>query len=209
MPITGPFLAGGISRNNQFTAPFNPTVNIPAGALIWVIGGTNVDDTADVVVTDTAGNAYVNQAFVGVPGVPGSVLVAIARNANALTTAGQIIITSSVRGDWDANSYFHLGAQGAIASTDVEFIDTSTTPVATVTALQAGMTLFGTVAVRGPSSDGFTVDAVWGADQKGNIPRTNVTIHAGGRVAPNAGQFSYAPVLGTARRSLIFAASFV
>lgn len=207
MTIAGPFLSGGISRNNQFSATFNPTVNIPAGALIWVVGGTNVADTADVVVTDTAGNEYVNQSFVGVPGVPGSILVAVARNAVALTAAGTITITSSLRGDWDANAYHHTGATGAIFSTDVRFVDTSTAPSATVTG-QANMTLFGTLAVRGPSADGFTNDPAWSADQKGTIARTNVTVHASGRLAAADGQFSYAPTLGTARRSLIFAAAF-
>lgn len=209
--MAGPFLSGGVSRNNQFTATIVPTQNIPAGALIWVIGGTSVDDTADVVVTDSSGNTYVNQAFVGVPGIPGSVLVAVARNATAVPTTGSVTVTSSIRGDWDLNTYFHTGATGAIFSTDVEVFDTGTTPVANIMA-QNGMTLFGTVGVRGPSADGFMIDPSWGADQKGNINRTNVTIHAGGKVAVVVGQglaqFSYAPVLGTARRSLIFAAAF-
>lgn len=208
MAIQGPFLAGGISRNNQFSATISPTVNIPQGALIWLIGGTDVADTADLTLTDTAGNTWVFQVFVQPPGVPGSMIVAYTRLANALPTSGSLTLSSSIRGNWDFNLYYHTGADGSIFSTDIQFIDTSVSPVARCFG-QAGMTLFGTVGVRGPSSDGFTPDPNWGADQKGNLSRTNVTLHASGRVAPTEDWYTYAPTLGTARRSLIFAGAFL
>jgi hypothetical protein len=208
MAVAGPFLAGGASQNNRVSVVFSPTVNIPAGALIWLVGGTDVVDTADLTLTDSAGNVWVFQVFVQPPGVPGSMVVAYARLANALPTGGSLTLTSSIRGDWDFNLYYHTGAQGQVFSTDIQFIDTSTTPVARCFG-RVGMTLFGTVGVRGPSVDGFTPDASWDADQKGTIPRTNVTIHASGRIADAEDWYTYAPVLGTARRSLIFAGAFL
>ena len=207
MPASGPFLSGSFSQNNRTSITFSPSLAIPAGALIWLIAGTDVADTETVTVTDSAGNEYVNQVFVAPPGVPGTILVAVARNAIALPTSGSVTLSSSARGNFDGVLYHHTGARGEIFSTDIQYFDTGTTPVARCYA-QAGMTLFGTVAVRGPSADGFTPDPNWGPDQKINIQTTNVTVHASGRVADARDWFTYAPVLGNARRSLIFAGSF-
>jgi len=211
MAIQGPTLINGVSRNNQFSASWAPSVLVPAGAMAWVIGGTNLADTETAGVTDSAGNEWINQAFVQPPGIPGTILVAYSMVTAEIPTSGTITILGSQRANWDLNGYFHTGAGGNIFSTDVRFVDTSTNPTATVVA-RPGMTLFGTIGVGGPSADGFTNDPLFLEDQKGNIARTNVTIHASGRAVPSNADdmqlYSYAPTLGTARRSLIFLAAF-
>jgi len=201
-----------VSRNNQFSASWSPSVLVPVGALARVIGGTDLADTETAGISDSAGNEWVNQAFVQPPGLPGTILVAYSKIVTEIPTSGTIAVLGSLRANWDLNGYFHTGAQGNIFSTDVRFIDSSTNPTANIVA-RPGMTLFGTVGVLGPSADGFTNDPLFSADQKGNIARTNVTIHASGRAVPSNADdmqpYSYAPTLGIARRSLIFLAAFL
>lgn len=207
MSISGPVICGDFSQNNKTSLTFNPLAAVPAGALIWIVAGSNVSDSANLTFTDTQGNNYELQAFNQLPGTGVTFIEALVRNANALATTDTITLTSDTRANFDGAMYFHTGALGNIFSRDVEFFQT-VNPIANVSA-QAGMELFGAIAVAGPSSDAFTNDVNFGPDQKIKLATTNATIHASDRSpVPVAGPYSFAPVLGTARKSMIILHAF-
>lgn len=205
MSIAGPFLDGSFSRNNQFSATLTPDSATPEGALLWFIVGSQVVDTANLTITDTASNTWELQAFNQLPGTGATFIMAISRAAHALTTSDVITLDSDVRANWDGILCHHTGAQGNIYSRDLEYFE-SLTPQATCRA-NTGMTLFATIAVAGPRNDGFTQDSNWSADQKTSLTG-NVTVHACGRNSTVLGNYTYSPVLGTLRKSLMLVASF-
>lgn len=205
--IQGPFLDGSFSRNNQFNVSVSPGAATPAGALLWIVAGTAVADTANVSVTDTKGNVWEIQAFNQLPGTGATILVAIARNAAALGTGDFVTITSDIRGNWDGILFHHTGAVGAIFSRDLEYFDANTTAPSATCQAQENQTLVAIAAVAGPRSDAYTQDGNWSADQKTSLTG-NVTAHCSGRVPSIAGAYSYAPVLGVARKTFLMIAAF-
>lgn len=209
----GPFLAGGVSRNNQFNASITPGVAIPAGAMVWVVGGSNVVDTAVISIRDSVNNIdFVLNSFVQLPGVAGSIIVASLVVPQGIPANGAITLTSDTRANWDLNCVYFTGAEGAVFSITSPISTVAITNPSGAVKAQPNMNLFAMLAVLGPSSDGFTQDPLWGTDQKGNVARTNVTVHACGRIVPaNADEladYTYAPTLGVARRCMTFVASF-
>lgn len=222
---SGPTLAGGVSRNNQFTATITPGVIIPAGAMVWVIGGTNASDSAVLSIKDSVNNVEFNQqAFVSLPGVSGAIVAAYLVVPQSIPAAGTITLTSDTRGNWDLNCVYFTGVEGDVYSQDTQISTVAITNPSTSTRARPAMNLLSLLAVLGPSTDGFTQDPAWGTDQKGSVARTNVTVHASGRAVPSnapdwdgqtpgaAGPlppfYTYSPTLGTARRTLVYSAAF-
>lgn len=206
MTISNPVLVGGIYQRNRTSWSITPTVNVPAGALLWLVCGGDISDSATVTVTDSAGNNYFLQVNSQQPGTIGTLFVFIVPNCLTLTTQQSITITSSERGDLLATLYYVTGASGSLYSTDVEW-NAGSSPSGTVPA-QAGMGVFALLAVAGPNNDGFTQAAGWGSDIIANIQTVNATIHGGFRVADADGNYTYAPTLGSNRQNLVLVAAF-
>lgn len=207
MAISNPVFAGGTYQRNRTAWTVTLTQNVPAGAMLWLVCGGDINDDAVVTVTDSAGNAYAVQVNSQQPGTIGTMFVYIARNALALQAGQTLTINSSIRGDLLANLYYFTGARGSVYSTDVEW-NAGAQPSGTCQAF-TGMGVFSMVAVAGPNNDGFTQASGWGADILSNIQTVNATIHGGFRLADVDGPVTYAPTLGSNRQSVVLVASFL
>jgi len=208
MSIAGPFTAGGAFQRNVLSLSFHPSQAIPAGALMFLVVGTNAADTTTITIGDGTANVYNQQVGSQQPGTTASLFVFFVdpKASHALTTGSNITITSSARSDFAASLYFFTGAGGFLDGSDVEWFNT-TTPSFNCHSF-AGDTLFAMLGVAGPSTDGFTQDANWGADVLSGIATTTFTVHGTSRQAPTTGQSTYAPTLATLRRSVGCVLSF-
>lgn len=207
--MSGPNYAGGVYQRNRTSWSFNPNQNIPAGAFLILALGCNLPDDTILTISDggNPSNSFNLQVASQQPGTVGTLFVFLTQNAQAITTAQQITISSPTRGDLLATLFYYTGVQGSLYSTDVEW-NAGSAPQATVNAL-AGMQAFAILAVAGPNNDGFTNDHNWGADLKPSISTVNATIHACGHAVVNAdGPITYAPTLGSNRQNLLLVASF-
>jgi len=200
--MANPTSIGGAFQRNVTSLTFHPSAALPAGALLFLSVGTNAPDTATITIQDTQGNNYQTQVASQQPGTSAQFLVnlVVPQGAKALTTADTITLTSSARADFAMSGYFFTGVQGGLFSSDVEWFNA--TNLSYSVNAQAGMQLFATLGVAGPSTDTFTQDAAWGPDVLSGIATTTFTVHASGRLAPTDGAYTWNPTLGTARRSV-------
>lgn len=215
MSIAGPFLAGsGFRRNQQANTPFtfNPITAIPANAFIAALGGAAAADTDTVALSDSVGNSYSQEVSTLDP--TGGILVNnwfVFEPALALATSGTVSVSCSIRTDVGASVYFFTGdilkdkngnIVPSMTSVTVEWRNVAN-PSASVLA-RAGDMVFASIAVQGPNNDVFTQDANgWSADIVSGAANINATLHATGKIASADGNVTYAPTLGSLRRSVI------
>ena len=210
--MADPISIGGVVGRNVNSLTFNPSVAVPAGALLFISVGTNAGDSANITIADSivlpaTPNAYSILVNSAQQGTNAALFLFISPIVTSLSTSQTITLNSNIRADYGISGYLFTGLTGAVLSCDVEWFAT-TTPVYNIPLAQAGMQLFGVVALAGPSSDVFTQDPNWGPDVTSGLQSTTITIHGCGRMAPTAGSYSWAPILGTARQSVGFACAF-
>ncbi|MBA0085645.1 MAG: hypothetical protein HRJ53_11670, partial [Acidobacteria bacterium Pan2503] len=175
---------------------------------------TTVPDTANISVTDSAGNVYNLIAFNAIGSTGAAIIAACALFTNPLATNQNIIVNSDVQGPFSACGVYYGGAQGSIgcAATTVQ---NTVTPVISLPRVFPNDSVVALMGVHGPNTDPFTQDGNYSADIGAGFGNNVFALHGGGATvpsdappAPDGMAFSYTPTLGVAREALLFMASF-